>query len=111
MTRCWSINGRFLTQPLTGVQRYACEIVRELDALLECDHPLARTLKLELVSPKSGKGQLIDLALRRIPTRIVGGARGHAWEQLLLPQNVSGRAHQPLQYGAHSACEAHRLYP
>jgi hypothetical protein len=31
MTRHWSINGRFLSQPLTGVQRYAREIVRELD--------------------------------------------------------------------------------
>ena len=64
MVRRWSINGRFLTRPMTGVQRYACEIVRELDALLEADHPFARMLELELVSPKTSKGQLVDLALR-----------------------------------------------
>jgi hypothetical protein len=29
-----SINGRFLSQPVTGVQRYAHELIRELDRLL-----------------------------------------------------------------------------
>jgi len=28
------INGRFLTQKLTGVQRFACELVKALDALI-----------------------------------------------------------------------------
>jgi hypothetical protein len=28
------INGRFLTQPITGVQRYAHEMLRALDVLL-----------------------------------------------------------------------------
>src|SRR5262249_10620540 len=28
MSRKWYINGRFLTQPVTGVQRYALEVVR-----------------------------------------------------------------------------------
>jgi hypothetical protein len=37
--------------------------VRELDALLEADHPFARMLELELISPKTSKGQLVDLAL------------------------------------------------
>ena len=63
--RRWRINGRVSRPlPMTGVQRYACEIVRELDALLEADHPFARMLELELVSPKTSKGQLVDLALR-----------------------------------------------
>ena len=87
MARHWSINGRFLTQPLTGVQRYACEIVRALDALLAADHPLARMLEIELLVPK---GQTNELPLRHIRTRIVSGAGGHLWEQLMLPQNVSG---------------------
>ena len=33
----WSINGRFLTQPQTGVQRYAGEMTREIDAWLASD--------------------------------------------------------------------------
>jgi glycosyltransferase involved in cell wall biosynthesis len=119
MVRRWSINGRFLTQPMTGVQRYACEIVRELDALLDADHPFARMFELELVSPKTSKGQSIDLALRHIPTRVVGGARGHAWEQLLLPQNVSGGLISlcntgPLVHPKHIVCIHDlntRLYP
>ena len=44
MARFWSINGRFLTQPLSGVQRYAQEIVRGLDALIVAGHPLAKDL-------------------------------------------------------------------
>ena len=32
--RHWAINGRFLTQRMTGVQRYANEIVMALDGLL-----------------------------------------------------------------------------
>jgi glycosyltransferase involved in cell wall biosynthesis len=87
MARCWSINGRFLTQPLTGVQRYACEIVQALDTLLATDHPLASMLEVELLVPK---GQTIELPLRHIQTRIVTGAHGHLWEQVVLPQYVSG---------------------
>ncbi|HZT49628.1 MAG TPA: glycosyltransferase family 1 protein, partial [Hyphomicrobiaceae bacterium] len=44
MARRWSINGRFVTQPLTGVQRYAREIVTALDHWLAEAHPLARGL-------------------------------------------------------------------
>ena len=35
MTRLWTINGRFLTQPLTGVQRYARETIAALDRLID----------------------------------------------------------------------------
>lgn len=86
MARHWSINGRFLTHPPTGVQRYACEIVRALDVLLTNGHPLASMLEIELLVPK---GSTIELSLRRIRTRIVRGARGHLWEQVMLPQSVS----------------------
>jgi hypothetical protein len=34
MTRHWTINGRFLTQPLSGVQRCAREIVSALDDVI-----------------------------------------------------------------------------
>jgi glycosyltransferase involved in cell wall biosynthesis len=116
MARYWSINGRFLTQPLTGVQRYACEIVQALDALLAADHPLARMLEIELLVPK---GQTNELPLRHIRTRIVTGAGGHLWEQLMLPQNVSGGLISlcntgPIVLSKHIVCihDLHtRLYP
>ena len=44
-------------------------------------------LEIELLVPK---GQTIELPLRHIRTRIVTGAGGHLWEQLMLPQSVSG---------------------
>ena len=34
------INGRFLTQKITGVQRYAREIIAELDKIIEKDEIL-----------------------------------------------------------------------
>ncbi len=116
MARHWSINGRFLSQPSTGVQRYACEIVRALDVLLTNGHPLASMLQIELLVPK---GQTIELPLRRIRTRVVIGARGHLWEQLVLPQSLSGGLISlcntgPIALSKHIVCVHDlntRLYP
>lgn len=77
------INGRFLTQPITGVQRYALEIVREFDRLLDEGHPAAAGLTLEVAHPR--QGVLHDLPLARIARTPVGRLRGHAWEQFELP--------------------------
>lgn len=87
MARYWSINGRFLTQPLSGVQRYAQEIARGLDTLIAEEHPLARGLSLELLVPP---GVLRPLPLARIPTRQTGGRGGHGWEQIALPKAPRG---------------------
>jgi glycosyltransferase involved in cell wall biosynthesis len=116
MARHWGINGRFLTQPQTGVQRYACEIVRALDTLLATDHPLSRTLEIELIVPK---GQTIELPLHHIRTRIVTGAGGHLWEQLMLPQSAFGGLISlgntgPIGVSKHIVCNHDlntRLYP
>jgi glycosyltransferase involved in cell wall biosynthesis len=82
MTRYWSINGRFLTQPLSGVQRYAQEIVRQLDALLSEGHPLAQGLELELLTPPE---LARPLPLDAVSQRAIGKRGGHGWEQLSLP--------------------------
>lgn len=82
MTRLWTINGRFLDQGLTGVQRYAREIVCALDHLLLEGHPLCRDLEIELVMPR---GATCDLDLQRIRPRTAGRLSGHLWEQLELP--------------------------
>jgi glycosyltransferase involved in cell wall biosynthesis len=84
MQRYWSINGRFLTQPVTGVQRYAGETVRALDALLatRSDGP-----EIDLLVPP---GTAAALPLRNIAIRSVGRLRGHLWEQVSLPLHVRG---------------------
>jgi glycosyltransferase involved in cell wall biosynthesis len=88
MTRVWSINGRFLGQPITGVQRYAHEVVNALDILLGDGHPLAQGLEVELVAPA---GTPPPPALRAIRWRPVGSRlRGQAWEQGVLPFAVRG---------------------
>ena len=45
-----SINGRFLTQRITGVQRYAHEMLHALDGLLEA-HAGKNALEAELLVP------------------------------------------------------------
>ena len=87
MTRQWTINGRFLTQPLTGVQRYARETIAALDRLIDAGHPLARGLSIELVCPQGTKD---DLGLKKIVVRAAGRGRGHYWEQVELPIAASG---------------------
>ena len=87
MTRRWTINGRYLTQPVTGVQRHAREITAALDALAGEAHPLTRGLELELAVPR-GAAHLPGL--RAIQVREVGRWDGHAWEQLELPRAARG---------------------
>jgi glycosyltransferase involved in cell wall biosynthesis len=70
------INGRFLTQPLSGVQRYAREMVRALDRRRD-----AAARYVLLIPPGADAS---SLALRSIPVRPVAGGRGHIWEQTAL---------------------------
>lgn len=68
------INGRFLTQPMSGVQRYARQIVRALD-----QRPDAADRYILLTPPGAE-----NLNLLNIPTRTIGRAGGHLWEQTAL---------------------------
>jgi glycosyltransferase involved in cell wall biosynthesis len=56
------VNARYRAHRITGVQRYAHEIVNRLDS------------KAELLAPRKGKGAL-----------------GHLWEQISLPRLAAGR--------------------
>ncbi len=56
------VNGRFLDRPITGVERYAGEIMRRLDG------------RIRVCRPPDG----------------ATGARGHLWEQMWLPRLVDG---------------------
>lgn len=80
------INGRFLMQPVTGVQRVARELVAEMDRLRGAgETPLHLALACEQNADISGLG------LRHIPVERRGGASGHAWEQFVLPRMAAGR--------------------
>lgn len=83
------INGRFLSQPLSGVQRFALEMVRAMDAIRrdEPAHP-ANGLAMELLCPRHPR---VDPGLHTIPVREVGSLGGYAWEQLELPLAARGR--------------------
>ncbi|MBR0963726.1 glycosyltransferase family 4 protein [Bradyrhizobium diazoefficiens] len=81
--RGWAINGRFLAQRITGVQRYAGEIVAALDALLSQDPELAARLPMRLVVPPTTETVPAHAAIGVVRTRF--GA-GHGWDQLVLPR-------------------------
>ncbi len=76
------INGRFLTQPTTGVQRYALELTRALDALLASGEIPPTEYAFAMLAPR---GVTVDTGLEHISIRHVGRWQGHLWEQLELP--------------------------
>lgn len=69
------INGRYLTQPLSGVQRYAQEIVRALDSRVGAGKAAARYL---LLCPYGAR----HAGLAHIPQRVIGKRSGHLWDQI-----------------------------
>ena len=77
------INGRFLTQPITGVQRYAIEVVRQWDNWLRQGTLDRSEWEITLVAPRTGI--IHDLGLHMIPVEMRGRLTGHAWEQFELP--------------------------
>lgn len=70
-----TINSRFLTQNITGVQRFAIEISKQLKKQLG--------EKVQFVAPKN----ILHVALaKELDVKIVGNKTGHLWEQLDLPK-------------------------
>ena len=74
------LNGRFLTQPMTGAQRFAHCIVRAMDETLssraEVDRP-----HVTLLAPRASADMP---GLRAIQVRRIGPLSGHAWDQITL---------------------------
>lgn len=71
------INGRFLTQQITGVQRVAHELVRELDTLIKKEN-----IEVVILAPKN---IIFENLYKNIKIKQVGYLKGHLWEQLELP--------------------------
>lgn len=73
------INGRFLTQKISGVQRFAHEIIKELDEIVDKG-------KYKIIAPKNIINK--DLKLKNIEIEIIGYTKGHLWEQVELSYYV-----------------------
>lgn len=76
------INGRFLTQPITGVQRYAHELVKKLDNAIESSAIIKSIYSFCIIAPQNVQ---YKLPLKNISIKYVGKCQGHLWEQLELP--------------------------
>jgi glycosyltransferase involved in cell wall biosynthesis len=77
------LNGRYLAQPVTGVQRFAAEIVGAIGTLTAAGEWPETTL----LTP-----QLSESAAGDTPAsaRSVGHRQGHLWEQIDLPRAARG---------------------
>jgi glycosyltransferase involved in cell wall biosynthesis len=78
------LNGRFLSQPVTGVQRFAREMTGALDRLWNKRSQDPPTLLV----PAAGVVQNPDYTNIRIHK--IGRLNGHLWEQFELPMWISG---------------------
>jgi len=66
-----TINSRFLTQNITGVQRFAIEISKQLKVLLGD--------RVQFISPKN----IVHSELaKELDVQVIGNKRGHLWEQI-----------------------------
>lgn len=82
MTDRLYINGRFLAQPQTGTQRYAVELLKALDELIDCGQVDLADAALVILAPPE---KLTPLALNHILIRVAGRLKGNLWEQTCLP--------------------------
>ena len=83
--KCIIINGRFLEQKLTGVQRYALEIVKGIDNV-------CKDKKVILAIPSDVELNSIP-ALKNIIVKKIGKTHGIIWEQFTLSNFIQiGRA-------------------
>jgi glycosyltransferase involved in cell wall biosynthesis len=90
------INARFLTQPISGVQRYAIECSRQIKAL----YP-----QVVFLCPPHIMHQSIAEELEAIP---VGHRKGHLWEQLDLPSYLKKQGDAVLLNLANTAPLSHK---
>jgi glycosyltransferase involved in cell wall biosynthesis len=81
------INGRFLTQPITGVQRYGLELIHHFDEFLETNN---FDPKIELICLVPHQG-LPKSSWKNVEVRSVGNVAGNLWEQYELPRYLKGQ--------------------
>lgn len=76
------INGRFLTRNITGVERFALELVKALDKNVNDE------MEFILLVPKKSYRQHYEF--KNIKIKKIGSSDGHLWEQLELPFHSKG---------------------
>jgi glycosyltransferase involved in cell wall biosynthesis len=80
-----AINGRFLGQPISGVQRYARELIRALDrALTRTDSSAFSSVTVWV--PPNTPATAFPSELQSLKIKRTGHFTGHLWEQLELPR-------------------------
>jgi glycosyltransferase involved in cell wall biosynthesis len=79
------INGRFLEQPVTGVQRYCRELLRALDEMLAAGQLDPSGSRLICLASRAAR-DLPDW--KWIQTQTIGQWTGNLWEQIDLPLAV-----------------------
>lgn len=83
-----AINGRFLTQPVTGVQRHARELIFTLDAMLASGELPRPDQPVELLAPHTLRE---SPSLQSLQLQKVGHLNGQIWEQIELPAFSRGK--------------------
>jgi glycosyltransferase involved in cell wall biosynthesis len=82
------VNGRFMSQPVTGVQRFSAEIVGAIDSLMgQGEWPETALLTPQLDGKRAPSPML---ASGRLRTQPIGQRHGHLWEQIDLPKAARG---------------------
>jgi glycosyltransferase involved in cell wall biosynthesis/GT2 family glycosyltransferase len=78
----FGVNGRFLTQRVTGVQRYAYNVLDAMNTALA---------QQEAGAPVIAPPPASDPSLSAMPLQRCGPLTGHFWEQFVLPARWRGR--------------------
>jgi glycosyltransferase involved in cell wall biosynthesis/GT2 family glycosyltransferase len=78
----FGVNGRFLTQSTTGVQRYARNVAAAMDSAIA-----GSNADIPIISPSSA----VDPGFSAMPLVRTGPFVGHAWEQITLPAQWTDR--------------------
>ena len=89
MTRPVFLNGRFLRQPVTGVQRFSHEMMLAIDSLVSTE-PWSETVVLAPRPIGPDTGGCAATSSIRLRLREVGRTHGHRWEQTELPVSARG---------------------
>ena len=81
------VNARFLTEPITGIQRWSREVLSAMDQLIEDGVIDSERYSFTLLSPTLPT----DLpSYRHLKLKVKGLMRSHLWEQLELPFLAKG---------------------
>ena len=83
-TPCIYINGRFLTKPIIGIQRFASELLKALDKILKNDKSTSQKYQFVCLIPSETSPDSLP-KWEKIHIQRCGRLHGNLWEQIELP--------------------------